>query len=60
MGAHNWESYNTICCQIGLENKVDEPTSNSENSCVVEKYSGDNSQFLKSYNEKAFIKSKSY
>lgn len=58
VGTYNWESY-TICCQICFENKVHEPTSNSENLSVVEKFSGGNSQFLKSYNEREFIKSKS-
>lgn len=56
--SHNRESYNAICCQIGLEGKADEPRSHSEEFSVVGKYSGDNYQFLKSYNEKAFTKSK--
>lgn len=41
VGSYNWEFYNAICCQIGLENKVDEPRSHSENFSVVGKYSGD-------------------
>ena len=60
VGSHNWESYNATCCQIGLERKTDEPRSHSENFSVVGKHSSDNDQFLKSYNEKAFIKNKSY
>lgn len=39
--------------------KIDEPRSQSENFSVVGKHSGDNDQFWKSYNEKAFIKNKS-
>lgn len=39
--------------------KTDEHRPQSENFSVVGKHSGDNDQFLKSYNEKAFIKNKS-
>ena len=38
--------------------KIDEPRSQSENFSVAGKHLGDNDQFLKSYNEKAFIKNK--
>lgn len=57
-GSQNQEFYNAICCQIGLENKVDEPRTHSENFFMVGKSSGDNYQFFKSY-EKVLIKSKS-
>lgn len=59
IGSHIWKSYNVTCCQIGLEMKTDEHRPQSENFSVVGKHSGDNDQFLKSYNEKAFIKNKS-
>lgn len=59
IGSHIWKSYNVTCCQIGLEMKTDEHRPQSENFSVAGKHSGDNDQFLKSYNEKAFIKNKS-